>query len=190
MLPVTTDRIESAEILRGLAAFAVAWFHFTCGNRAFLSEGSLLWLSGSRGYLGVHLFFVISGFVIPYSLSRRKYAFPDDALAFFVRRLVRLEPAYLCSIVLTVGLWALSAMIPGSEAVLPPLTIFRSMVLQIAYLAPWSHVPWILPVYWSLAIEIQYYLFMIVMSPLSALAEAVSYPILLVSYSRPFDIIQ
>jgi peptidoglycan/LPS O-acetylase OafA/YrhL len=109
---------------------------------------------------------VISGFVIPYSLSRRKYLFPDDALSFFIRRLVRLEPAYLCSIVLAVGLWALSALIPGSNAILPPIGIFRSMALQIAYLAPWFHVPWILPVYWSLAIEIQYYLFMILLSPL------------------------
>ena len=166
MLPIKADRIESAEILRGIAAFAVAWFHFTCGNPAFLSEGSLLWLSGSRGYLGVHLFFVISGFVIPYSLSRRKYLFPNDALSFFIRRVVRLEPAYLCSIVLTVGLWALSALIPGSNAILPPIVIFKSMALQIAYLAPWFHVPWILPVYWSLAIEIQYYLFMILLCPL------------------------
>src|SRR5215470_10500221 len=116
---IKTDRVESAEILRGIAAFSVAWFHFTCGNPAFLAAGSLLWLSGFRGYLGVHLFFVISGFVIPYSLSRRKYSFPRDAFSFFVRRLVRLEPAYLCSIVLTVGVWELSALTPGSNAVLP-----------------------------------------------------------------------
>jgi peptidoglycan/LPS O-acetylase OafA/YrhL len=50
------------------------------------------------GYLGVDVFFVISGFVIPYSLWGREYSlrqFPR----YMIRRAVRLEPPYLASVV-------------------------------------------------------------------------------------------
>lgn len=89
------ERQESVEILRGVAAFSVMWFHLTNGNSQFLPSGGLLKLSGAYGYLGVQLFFVISGFIIPYSLSIRNYQVKTDGLGFLVRRIVRIEPAYL-----------------------------------------------------------------------------------------------
>jgi len=33
------ERNHTADALRGLAALAVCWFHFTHGNAAFLPEG-------------------------------------------------------------------------------------------------------------------------------------------------------
>src|SRR5260370_41397871 len=61
-----TPRVEIVDPLRGLAALAVAWFHFTNGSGFVKTE----WLqaSGEYGWLGVDVFFVISGFVIPHSM--------------------------------------------------------------------------------------------------------------------------
>ena len=59
--------------LRGMAALAVCLFHFTCGNPEFLSPSDPIRGVGSFGWLGVEAFFVISGFVIPYSLYLRSY---------------------------------------------------------------------------------------------------------------------
>jgi peptidoglycan/LPS O-acetylase OafA/YrhL len=72
--------------------------------------------SGTYGYLGVQLFFVISGFVIPYSLSLRSYRIKTDGLGFLGRRIVRIQPAYLVSTVLIVVLQVASALTPCSYA--------------------------------------------------------------------------
>ena len=66
-------------------------------------------MSGTLGYLGVSAFFVISGFVIPLSMDKRGYVFPRDAADFAVRRLVRLEPAYLVSVTVAIAVTVLAA---------------------------------------------------------------------------------
>jgi len=156
-----SERQESVEILRGIAAFSVMWFHLTNGNPSFLLSDSLLKASGAYGYLGVQLFFVISGFIIPFSLSLRSYQFTTDGLGFLGRRIARIEPAYLVSAVLMVLLQLASAFTPGSHATMPTSRLAFSLVLHFAYLAPWFDVRWLSPVYWSLAIEFQYYIAML-----------------------------
>lgn len=65
--------LSSLDLLRGLAALAVCYFHFTHGNPEFLSKSNVLYVSGRFGFLGVDVFFVISGFVIPYAMYRGSY---------------------------------------------------------------------------------------------------------------------
>src|SRR5271169_5335799 len=89
------QRIGVINALRALAALFVAWGHFVAGQGKYLS------LSGKYGYLGVHIFFVISGFVIPWSLYRSRYALHDYS-RFLLKRNVRLYPPYLASIAVTV----------------------------------------------------------------------------------------
>ena len=78
----------SVESLRGVAALAVAWFHVTA-----IHGDSWARSSGHYGWLGVDAFFVISGFVVPYSIAR---TFPNytirDLPNFVLRRATRLEP--------------------------------------------------------------------------------------------------
>lgn len=163
---VGPERHENVEVLRGIAAFLVMWFHLTNGNVSFLPNGSVLKMSGSYGYLGVQLFFVISGFVIPYSLWRRSYQIGTDGLGFLVRRIVRIEPAYIVSAVIMVVLQVASALIPMSNANMPVISgLATSLALHLAYLAPWFDVPWLSPVYWSLAIEFQYYIAILFFAP-------------------------
>ena len=54
-------RITSIEILRGLAASAVCFFHFICGNKDYFPDGSWIDNIGKHGFLGVEVFFVLSG---------------------------------------------------------------------------------------------------------------------------------
>ena len=65
-------RLTTPDCLRGMAAAGVAWFHITNGNPEF-SPPALLKASGAHGWLGVEVFFVISGFVIPYALHAARY---------------------------------------------------------------------------------------------------------------------
>ena len=70
--------------------------------------------SGCYGWLGVEVSFVISGLVIPLAIHRSFDRFSlQDFPAFMVRRLVRLEPPYLVSVVMVILLWELSVRAPG-----------------------------------------------------------------------------
>jgi peptidoglycan/LPS O-acetylase OafA/YrhL len=157
-------RVEIVEGLRGIAALSVAWFHFTQGNTRFLEEGFVK-ASGQSGWLGVYIFFVISGFVIPYALFRANYTVKENFCRFLGRRLVRLEPPYILCILLTVLLWYISSRMPGFRGTAPEWS-FSQMFFHIGYLVPFSDHPWLSPVFWSLAIEFQYYIAMGLVFPL------------------------
>ena len=70
--------------LRALAVLAVIFNHF---NKEMLPSG----------YLGVDIFFVISGYVITSSLYKRNYDnFSQFIFGFYERRIKRIIPALLC----------------------------------------------------------------------------------------------
>lgn len=165
----SAHRIETVDALRGLAALAVAWFHFTNGG-SLLPDG---WLkaSGSHGWLGVEVFFVLSGFVLPYSLHQGRYLVRRDAGRFLLKRLIRLEPPYLCAVALVVILAYVSAAMPGYRGAPPDFTATQ-LLLHLGYANAFFGYPWVIPVLWTLAIEFQFYLIIAVIFPLIASASS------------------
>lgn len=151
-----SDHLESIVVLRGVAALAVAFFHFTHFATSPLRS------IGVYGTLGVPMFFVISGFVILLSLARSDFRSLRDAPIFLSRRLLRLEPAYLCTVFLTVALLFLAAPINGLSV---SDSVLKSVPWHLAYLVPWTSYDWINPVFWSLAIEFQFYLAVLLLAP-------------------------
>jgi peptidoglycan/LPS O-acetylase OafA/YrhL len=148
-------RISTVDCLRGVAALVVVWFHMTNGNTEAYAPD---WLraSGRDGWLGVEVFFVISGFVIPYALHRAAYHLHDYG-RFLLRRIIRLDPPYFVSIALTIALAYVSAAVPGFRGQQPsyPLPLLLS---HIAYANRFFGFRSINVVYWSLSLEFQYYL--------------------------------
>ncbi|QRR04119.1 acyltransferase [Dyadobacter sandarakinus] len=88
-----TPKIESIQVLRGIAALLVTIYHLkdiTRNDDPFKAELDFLFNSGAAG---VSLFFLISGFIMVYTTrgsSSRKAA----TWYFLVRRLVRIWPVY------------------------------------------------------------------------------------------------
>ena len=78
-------RLEELDVLRGLAALAVAGTHYTTMCR---DVGTLDW-TFHWGMYGPPLFFVISGFVILMSVRKR-----PEAVDFLVSRASRIYPTY------------------------------------------------------------------------------------------------
>jgi peptidoglycan/LPS O-acetylase OafA/YrhL len=149
--PAGAEQNKTVDSLRGLAAFAVVWFHFTNGDKDFLPAG---WLkaSGHYGWLGVEIFFVISGFIVPWSLWRSHYRFADYP-RFLLKRLIRLHPPYLVAVAISVGGLALAAHLYGTPFEFDPL----GLVLHLAYLNGFLGHPWVNSVFWTLAIWAQFY---------------------------------
>jgi peptidoglycan/LPS O-acetylase OafA/YrhL len=133
----------------------VALFHFTNGNQHFLS-GGFLHTVGSYGFSGVEIFFVISGFVVPWSLSQSRYRL-SNFWTFLARRITRLDPPYLVSVLIAVILIWASSHAPGFQGA-PFVFAWRRLLLHIGYLNGFAAVDWYQPVYWTLAIELQFYI--------------------------------
>ena len=88
-------RIELLDGFRFLAILSVLFYHYTVKWASVLPYGKFFGGVFSYGFLGVHFFFIISGFVIHYTLESTANAF-----SFFRNRFARLAPAMLlCSVV-------------------------------------------------------------------------------------------
>ena len=138
--------------LRALAVSAVLLFH-----------GGVSWLPG--GFLGVDLFFVLSGFLITgLLLAEHKQSGRIRLGAFWARRARRLLPALFVMVLVVVAV----AGIAGADGVAPGLR--GDALSTLGYVANWRLVlegsgyfaqqadPSALQHTWSLAIEEQFYL--------------------------------
>jgi peptidoglycan/LPS O-acetylase OafA/YrhL len=148
-----------------VAALGVCVMHIFCAFD-FFSKDELFFQSyifpvAIAGRIGVAVFFVISGFIIPYSMYQNRYVFGNIGV-FLLRRFARLEPPYLFSI----GL-ALLTMATVARIREVPFTVdWAGVALHLGYLNVFFQKPWLCGVYWSLAIEFQYYLLIACLYPL------------------------
>jgi peptidoglycan/LPS O-acetylase OafA/YrhL len=150
--------IQSVELLRGIASIMVCYFHLTQGNTNFLPATDPVKQSGTWGWTGVEVFFVISGFIIPYSMYVKNYVVKDFP-TFLWKRVIRIEPPYIISVAIVILLDYLSTLSPyyRGSAFVPD---WGNALGHIAYLNVFTGGTWLNPVYWTLAIEFQYYILM------------------------------
>jgi len=153
------QRYVLVDALRGVAAFAVLCHHLFHNS----SLERPLWDIMPRvicnfchyGSFGVQIFFVLSGFVIPHSLRNVKIA-PSSLGNFLVRRQLRLDPPYWTVLILTIISchveqampWINKQTIPGAW----------DTVRNFFYLQNIVGVQQIVPVAWTLCLEVQFYL--------------------------------
>jgi peptidoglycan/LPS O-acetylase OafA/YrhL len=108
---------------------------------------------------GVAVFFVISGFVIAYTTRQMRTG--DQALRFIARRQVRLDPPYYTMI-------AVALLIEWAQSFVPSLqyTTYGPgvVILNMLYLQNIVGVPSILAVAWTLCLEVQFYLVVVLVT--------------------------
>jgi peptidoglycan/LPS O-acetylase OafA/YrhL len=121
----------------------------------------------SFGHLGVPVFFVISGFVIPWSV-RNSTTRELSYLRFLGKRLGRVHPPFLAACLMGIFLNWLSIQMPGYKGNLPAdylSAALSSLTTDSFYLSSIVGRSWILLVAWTLAIEVQFYLMAGVLAP-------------------------
>jgi len=154
----TAPRYRFIDGLRGIAASMVVLFHMAAGQHisALVAQmpRPVRWVF-NHGDAGVFMFFVISGFVIANTLAARHVNAPMAGV-FLVRRALRLDPPYWASIALVCAEEALSARLVHHAAYDPPS--LRVLLLHLTYLTGIFGQEFIEGVYWTLCLEIQFYI--------------------------------
>ena len=105
-----TDKRHDIDGLKGIAILAVVFYHlFDLLKSAHFTESTLF----DGGFLGVDIFFVISGFLITSSVFYRLSNNDFSLLSFYKRRFLRIVPPllFVCIFTLIVGYFLLFPMV-------------------------------------------------------------------------------
>jgi peptidoglycan/LPS O-acetylase OafA/YrhL len=162
----STAFIPEIDGLRFLSIMMVLFFHV---DQVVSEKSASLYFVGSDlnvppisnivkfGFQGVELFFVISGFILAVPFMRYYFGLTDRKFSlgrYFLRRLTRLEPPYILSLLLffLIGLYFNRH---------PPELLVKSLISSLFYVHTIVYpgeFPFVNGVTWSLEIEVQYYL--------------------------------
>jgi peptidoglycan/LPS O-acetylase OafA/YrhL len=148
-------RMPELDTLRGIAVLLVLFFHgfgFEFGLQGLHGIPKLLVAATLPGWVGVNLFFVLSGFLITGILLDTK-ARPDYFRRFYYRRALRILPIYY-AVLIALAVFSRAGLIsrPASWGFLGLSAIYLANVTEL------FGVPMQYGVLWTLAIEEHFYL--------------------------------
>jgi peptidoglycan/LPS O-acetylase OafA/YrhL len=161
-MPEPAGRLRTIDGLRGIAALAVVFYHVNVGAKLSYGDWTPAWVDWllHQGFLGVDVFFVLSGFVIAYSVRAATYT-PRFLGTFALRRFIRLDPPYWAAMALEISLVWLSLRVAGATTPMTQLPSVAQVLAHIVYLQHVLGLGDIVPVFWTLCYEVQFYLFFV-----------------------------
>lgn len=147
------NRIRELDGLRGIAILLVIAYHYLEPFHRGATGWRFFALAPARmGWVGVDLFFVLSGFLIGSILLANREA-PAYFSAFYIRRFCRILPLYVPVVLLFFYWHQRSAATPQ-----PPLMQYLTFTQNFWFASKGSFGNGLLAMTWSLAIEEQFYL--------------------------------
>lgn len=144
----TQDRFLEIDVLRGLAASCVVVSHYTThcvkyyGNSPFHVEGAY-------AFYAVKLFFIISGFVIYFTIDKSK-----TWVDFAVSRATRLYPAHWAALTI----WVATQAVASNEGFW-----WGGYITNLTMFQEYLGFPNLDFVFWSLTVELAFYLVMAIL---------------------------
>ena len=156
-------RLRGIDALRGVAALGVVLYHaveqgkHVVPNNLMQYPVRVIQLGSSLGYIGVFLFFVISGFCIHLQWARAKAAGAEPEIrfgAFWKRRIRRLYPPYVIALLFFLLLMAATVGLSFSRFFFYDVGMHLLMLHNLDPQTCYT----INGVFWTLAIEEQLYL--------------------------------
>ena len=163
-MDIKKSRIGILDGFRAVAILAVMLYHYfsrwtTPHNPKSLYPYGSEYNYFNYGYLGVHFFFMISGFVIFFTLDNTNYF-----SSFWKKRLIRLVPSMVIASLLTFTVFILfddAMLFPSSHVAKNFLPSFTFIIPKLfnQFTHPAVKFDFINGSYWSLWTEIQFYFF-------------------------------
>lgn len=144
-------RLRELDALRGIAALAVVIYHYTARFPEMFPAVPHVGFAFTWGHQSVLLFFAISGFVISFSLDRA-----TSVSGFAIKRFARLYPAYWGAMAITL----LVEHVAGFRELQVPLV---AVVANLTMLQGFAYLPGVDGVYWTLGLELSFYVCMVVL---------------------------
>ena len=141
-------RIQFLDVLRGIAALMVVLQHAV----ESASPGFAHWTNEylNFGEIGVVVFFIVSGFIIPVSLE--KY---NSLPRFWMGRIFRLWPPYIVSLAAAIAIYPFVHELPAFYQAHPVDFILGNLTMFEEYL----RIPFAIGAYWaSFSLELVFYL--------------------------------
>jgi peptidoglycan/LPS O-acetylase OafA/YrhL len=151
------ERFNRIDALRGIAATAVMLYHIVVISNfnSFPNGGPFQIIR--NGWMGVDLFFVISGFVITLSLSRENLNLARKSrIRFLTRRWFRIAPLYYFTIAIFIAFLQPHLLFLSAKSILAHL---GSHLVFLHNLLPQTHGSLVGP-NWTIALEMQFYVLM------------------------------
>lgn len=144
---MSTNKLEGIQVLRGYAAILVVVTHlWNTGAIAGTLRFSRI------GGFGVDIFFVISGFIMCYSL--RDHIYPRDSIHFLRKRIERVYPVYLIILIPFLTEYFYSA--KGAEGSIDPLFVLGNILLLPSFFGGENYRMLVGPS-WTLTYELFFY---------------------------------
>lgn len=144
-------RLGVLDGLRGVAVLLVLWYHVW--EIAWLATPPWLAFLPATGFVGVHLFFFLSGFVISYPFVRAAlHRRPQPTWRNFAwRRFIKIVPSYVLSIAVAYAI--------GYAQVQPYASPFPDVLTHLLFIHTWfpDRYGSINGVLWTLAVEVEFY---------------------------------
>lgn len=144
-------RLGVLDGLRGIAVLLVLWYHVW--EISWLMPPAWLLFVPATGFIGVHLFFYLSGFVIAYPFIRAHVAgtAPPSWGHFAWRRFIKIVPSYVLSIAVAYAI--------GYAQVQPNASPLPDLVTHLLFVHTWfpQRYGTIDGVLWTLAVEVEFY---------------------------------
>ncbi len=154
----------SINMLRGIAALMVCVYHFTNFSGPwgdlFPTESTIREV-GEQGTLGVFIFFIITGFVIPLSLNKKNFKL-NQFHKFISKRWIRIEIPYLVSIIFILLVAFVFSLKNNTVFDLDLTRLFHHLFYTVSFF----NYEWYNPIFWTLAIEMQFYILIALLYPL------------------------
>ncbi|MCB4798326.1 acyltransferase family protein [Neotamlana laminarinivorans] len=141
-------RINYIDIVRGIAAMLVLFQHYMENSYDFFIHTGEEYIN--FGLFGVIVFFIISGFVIPFSVQKR-----FDLKTFVKKRILRIYPAYLFVFLLCLFL-GFFIKIPYYRNLLQSDTS-NTIIFNLLLIQEYVKIPSVLGVSWTLSLEFFWY---------------------------------
>ena len=173
----STNFIPEIDGFRFYAIFTVLLYHLnTHVSRVLVVKGVLTDYSHSfvfkvahEGGIGVNVFFAISGFILalPFAKQRLFDTTPVSLKSYYIRRLSRLEPPYVLSLVLLLGVHVI-VLQENFNSIFPNFLASLLYIHNIVF-DQWSAIN---PVAWSLEVEVQFYVLAPVLAMLFSIRNA------------------